>query len=570
MNASTLLSQFVTVAQSDAAVVLIKSTLVFTAALFLLSLARRLSASLRHRIASVTFAVALLLPLAAAFTPARVFTLRVADPPRVAATAPAAAPSQVTSGTNTSPARRPSMTIRPLTIIRWTYVAGVAFFLISLAGGIFRLHRLRQTADVYVAGTRLANELAAKEGMRGGIEVFISSQLAVPMTCGTRHPAILLPEEIRAWDPPAVQRALRHELEHIVRRDWLTQVFSRLACALYWPHPMVWMLWSRLRLEAERACDDAVLRSGSAGESYAEQLVDLARRIASHGTTPALAMATRSNLGRRVEAILDRSLRRSPLSTWASGAVTLTAAALLLGIAPLRVVAGPVIAAVNSAGALASEDGGGTRSERTDPLNFALLKVARIGDTRALRSLLASGADANATFRGDGTALIEAARGGHVEALAILIDAGADPNRGVRGDGNPLIAAAQAGHVEAVKYLLDRGADIDRGVRGDGNALIMAAGAGQLDVVKLLVERGASIDAVVPGDENALIHACEGGSTDVVRYLISQHADVNARVWSEYGNGASVRGEWRTPLVMARRQGHAEIMQILLSAGAKE
>jgi beta-lactamase regulating signal transducer with metallopeptidase domain/ankyrin repeat protein len=564
MNASTLWSQFVAAAQNGGTVVILaKATLVFTAALVLLSLARRGSASLRHRIASMTFAVALLLPLAAAVTPARVVTVSVDAPARVATAAQThAQPNPIA---NRSEERATTPALNPIGVATRVYIGGVIFFLLSLAVAVLRLHRLRAGADVYVAGTRLANELAAEEGTRGGIEVFISSRIAVPMTFGWRHPAILLPAEVSEWDTTAVRRALRHELEHIVRRDWLTQIVSRVGCAVYWPHPQVWMLWSRLRLEAERACDDAVIRNVAPdAEPYAEQLVELARRIAGHGSVPALAMATRSNLGRRVESILDRSRGRGRISRWASAIVGVIAGTLLLAIAPLQLIALP------TAGANGVDSGAVASDPDNDPLDYALLKVASAGDAVALRSLLARGAKPDAVFRGDGTALIEAARGGHLEAMSVLISAGADPNRGVRGDGNPLIAAAVHGNVNAVSFLLDHGADIDRGIPSDGNALIMAAGAGELEVVRLLVGRGASVEAVVPGDENPLIHACEGGAPEVVQYLISKGANVNARVWADFGDGEKTRGEWRTPLVMARRNHHDDIVRILQRAGAKE
>ena len=46
-------------------------------------------------------------------------------------------------------------------------------------------------------------------------------------------------------------------------------------------------------------------------------------------------------------------------------------------------------------------------------------------------------------------------------------------------------------------------------------------------------------------------------------------ADVNARVLvNETYRGAFI--EWRTPLVMARRNGHADIVAFLISAGARE
>jgi beta-lactamase regulating signal transducer with metallopeptidase domain len=192
------------------------------------------------------------------------------------------------------------------------YLLGVAWLGASLLLGIGRLFRVATRADVSVAGTRLANEMARAERLPGGIAVAVTSRLAVPMTFGWTHPVILLPGETAGWDEPELARAIRHELEHIARGDWAIHIVSRLALALYWPHPFAWLLWRRLRLEAERACDDAVVRSQGAAEPYAEQLVSLARKLMGRATVPALSMATRSNLGLRVEAILDRGCRRAP------------------------------------------------------------------------------------------------------------------------------------------------------------------------------------------------------------------------------------------------------------------
>jgi len=106
-------------------------------------------------------------------------------------------------------------------------------------------------------------------------------------------------------------------------------------------------------------------------------------------------------------------------------------------------------------------------------------------------------------------------------------------------------------------------------VPGDGNAIIMAARRGHEDVVRLLLDRGASIDRVVPGDENALIQASYEGQLRVVKLLISRGADVNARVWVDLATDRS-KGEWRTPLSMARKSGNGEVIDYLLSVGARE
>lgn len=212
---------------------------------------------------------------------------------------------------------------------------------------------------------------------------------------------------------------------------------------------------------------------------------------------------------------------------------------------------------------------GTVQRRRGNALDRALLEVAEDGDVSDIEDLLRAGANVNAVILGDGTPLIAAAGDGRLEAVRYLLDRGADPNLPASGDGNPLIAAAREGHLDVVRLLLDRGADPNGAVVGDGNALIMAAREGHADIVTFLLDRGANIDQIVPGDENALIGASAEGQLNVVRLLVSRHADVNARVWVE-PNPSRPNGEWRTALSEARREGHQEIVQFLLSVGARE
>jgi bla regulator protein blaR1 len=542
----------------------VKATLAMVAALIVLRLAHRAAASARHLVAAAVFGVLLLLPLVATLAPARVIAVARPAAAPAATRAPAEGLQSPAAAAPSSPAAPAGWTlprVSPADVVAAAYLTGVAVLLLSLAAGVRRLRGLYRRAEVSVSGTRLANEAARREGMEGGIEVAVSPELAVPVTFGWSHPVILLPMEASQWDEPEVARAIRHELEHVARGDWGTHTASRVALALYWMHPLAWVLWHRLRLEAERACDDAVVRSLGQAETYAEQLVSLARRLRDSGSVPALAMSTRSTLGVRVDSILDERRRRTPRSRWASLAVAAASLACVLAIAPFQVV-GAALPAIDDAGALHDEE------DEADPRAAALMAAAQRGDLRRMKRLLDAGADADAVVPGDGSPLIAAARGGSVEAIEMLIAAGANVNRGVSGDGNALTAAARGGHLEAVRALLDRGADVDAGVPGDGNALIMAAGDGQMEVVRLLLDRGAGLETVVEGDENPLIHASEGGQAEVVRLLIDRGANVNARVWAARHEGGG--GEWRTPLAMARRRGHAAVVRILQAAGARE
>ena len=570
MSAEQMMETLVAASGNPLAALVLKATVAMVAALSVIRLARGASASVRHLVAAAGFGVLLLLPMAEAVVPERAIAVSRATPVPAAdtiATPRAAAPVAVMP--TLASARTASAPRIDLAGIAYAiYLLGVAGFGISLLAGIGRLIRIRRDADVSVEGTRIANAAARRAGMTAGIEVSVSTEIAVPITFGWSRPVILLPAESALWSAEEMARAIRHELEHIARGDWATHILSRAALALYWPHPFAWALWRRLRLEAERACDDAVILSQGHAEPYAEQLVSLARRLQGRADVPALSMATRSTLGQRVESILDERLRRAPRSRATATLTVAAGLACVLAIAPLRVVDAAVDDAPVVAGPAVDDDESPEIDEDDDSPEMRLFVASSRGDLDAIRRLIDQGVNAGAILHGDGTPLIAAARQGRLDAINMLLDAGADVNRGVQGDGNPLILAAKRGHLEAVRLLLDRGADIDAGVPGDGNALIMAAGAGHLDVVRFLIEKGADIEKTVPGDENPLIHASEGGQAEVVRYLLGKGANVNARVWADHGSDG--RGEWRTALKMARRNRHADVVRILVEAGARE
>jgi hypothetical protein len=130
---------------------------------------------------------------------------------------------------------------------------------------------------------------------------------------------------------------LVHEMAHVKRLDALTQLAGQLALALFWFDPLVWIANRRMQLEREHACDDYVLRHGTAPSHYAEELLAMVRSLGTdhRSTQPAfaaLAMARRSEFEGRMLSILDPVLDRHPLS---KGRTLMSAFAALLLIVPL-------------------------------------------------------------------------------------------------------------------------------------------------------------------------------------------------------------------------------------------
>ena len=71
---------------------------------------------------------------------------------------------------------------------------------------------------------------------------------------------------------------LVHELAHLRRRDDWTNLLQKMVRAVFFFHPAVWWIESRLSLEREMACDEHVLANSEDPRAYAECLVSLAER----------------------------------------------------------------------------------------------------------------------------------------------------------------------------------------------------------------------------------------------------------------------------------------------------
>ncbi len=129
----------------------------------------------------------------------------------------------------------------------------------------------------------------------------------------------------------------------------------------------------------------------------------------------------------------------------------------------------------------------------TQEVDFQLVTAARAGNTARVKTLLKSGADANATNRPGWTALVYSAARGDSEAVQALLDAGADADRSNREASRgltPLIYTARGGHPVTARILLGAGADVNAD-RGGMTPLKMATSRDQTSMVQLLQEAGA-------------------------------------------------------------------------------
>jgi len=327
---------------SFAATLLVKATLTLAVALAVTGLARRSRAAVRHVLLVTAFAVLLVLPAASFMMPSRGVRLP-ATPAASSAPVTAVVPVMTSPSPTSLGAQELVDTFRSdsgmtASALLWTvWGAGALLCLLPVLAGTWHVRALRRSGSSCARGDALLRRLSAEAGLNRSIAVRVHESIPGPMTYGALRPVVLMPLDAESWSDDALSRAMIHELEHVRRGDWLSQYMARIVGALYWFHPLVWMARRRLNLEAERACDDAVLRRSEA-TAYAHQLVLLAERLASTATPPLLAMAACRDLSTRVRAVLDGAQARGRAGVLSVATAIVVAALFIAAVAPLRAV----------------------------------------------------------------------------------------------------------------------------------------------------------------------------------------------------------------------------------------
>ena len=184
-------------------------------------------------------------------------------------------------------------------------------------------------------------------------------------------------------------------------------------------------------------------------------------------------------------------------------------------------------------------------------------------DLEGARSLIKAGADANALTERGISPLSLAVANGNAAMVDLLLKAGARADQSEPTGETLLMMAAQVGDPAVVQLLLDRGAQVNaRDPHFGQTPLMFAARAGHARVVSLLISRGGSLDlATSIGDPPAWVRPNSqpgfGFGVGIIRG--GTPADRGRRDPAAGG---------MTAMHYAARQGHADVVEVLIDAGA--
>jgi TonB family protein len=134
-----------------------------------------------------------------------------------------------------------------------------------------------------------------------------SSRSMEPGVLGIRKPVLIWPRHLTAGLSAAhIDAIVAHEVCHIIRRDNLLASIQLMVSAMFWFHPLVWLIGARLVDERERACDERVLALGGRADTYAESILETCRLCLA---SPVLNVSgvTGGNLKTRIARIINNA-----------------------------------------------------------------------------------------------------------------------------------------------------------------------------------------------------------------------------------------------------------------------
>jgi len=177
----------------------------------------------------------------------------------------------------------------------------------------------------------------------------------------------------------------------------------------------------------------------------------------------------------------------------------------------------------------------------------ALHRAAEAGRTEVVRFFLARGADVEGFGRAT-TPLRDATTGGHHDVVALLLEHGADPNA---SESTLVHGTIRDNDVRMARLLLAHGAAVDVPDEYGGTPLDRAVYLGHRELCTLFHDAGAELD---------LYAACVIGDLDVVNSALEEDpARAGRKQEARHG---------LTPMILAAREGHVEVMERLVQAGA--
>ena len=176
----------------------------------------------------------------------------------------------------------------------WCWAGGAIFMAAGLGINHWRIHRKVTRSRLLISEPvlNLLEDCKRLMGVRTPVTLVETEAVDGPCLFGVLRPRLLLPPGFtNGFSRDELRYVFLHELGHVKRRDiplgWL-MAFLQI---LHWFNPLVWLAFSRMRVDRELACDALALSRADERDSkpYGRTIVKLLENLGGSVRAPALA-----------------------------------------------------------------------------------------------------------------------------------------------------------------------------------------------------------------------------------------------------------------------------------------
>jgi beta-lactamase regulating signal transducer with metallopeptidase domain len=155
---------------------------------------------------------------------------------------------------------------------------GAILFLFRLISQFAEIRNLRKTSQPFenLEIQTFTDRLVTTLGVSRKIEIRTTGRAHSPVTFGVLTPVILLPAAlIFQLSPAHLEAVIAHELAHVKRNDYLSNLLLSTLEVLFFFHPCYWWMSQTVKELRENAADELALKAGISATDLANALAEV-------------------------------------------------------------------------------------------------------------------------------------------------------------------------------------------------------------------------------------------------------------------------------------------------------
>jgi bla regulator protein blaR1 len=262
------------------------------------------------------------------------------------------------------------------------WLLGVGAVLASRLVRVRRVREILSTARQLEDGREIEaiERVKSRRGLTRKVRWATTESVIEPGIHGIFRPTLVLPSRLtELLDAGQLDAIVDHEVCHVRWYDNLSALIHMSVETIFWFHPLVWWMGTRLVDEREQACDEEALENGGDPQVYASAILKVCEYYVA-SPVECVPGVSGGNLKKRIERIIEN---RSSVALSAPKRLALAIAGIMAFSIPIviGVANAPVVVAQSTTVAMPKFEVASIRPERSLPMDpFTLNLLRHMGD----------------------------------------------------------------------------------------------------------------------------------------------------------------------------------------------